>query len=128
MNFAYTRYHRDDFASYLREHVKVRSELSYSQNYFENWGKWIEGGSVGANQLRQMRGQTKLLNLGIGGEFSLFKNIHEFEATDGGWGPFAGLGVQFTHYDPTVYSELGDINDSRSIIPQICRRNIQHWR
>lgn len=120
LNFAYTSYHHDDFASYLREHVKVRSELSYSDTYFQHWGKYIEHSSTStdAMQLRQMRGETKIMNLGFGIEFSLFKDIHEFESSEGGFGPFAGLGMQYSHYEPEVYSKLGSLDDPGVLYPK----------
>lgn len=120
LNFAYTRFHDNDFKSYLREHVKVRSELSYNYTTFQHYGKWIENSnsSVGANQLKQMRGATRVFNLGIGGELSLFKDIHEFESTDGSFSPFVGLGAQISYYDPKVYSLLGSLDDPGVLFPK----------
>lgn len=97
--------------NYFREHFKVRNEFSYSTTNLKHYGEWIEKNSIGANQLKAMRGSTQLLNLGTQLEYN-FKHIHDFENTIGSFNPYISLGAQVSFYTATATSTLGNIEEN----------------
>lgn len=110
---------RANNSTYFNEHFKVRSELSYSTTSFRHFGQWVDQGSnsLGKEQLRAMRGASKLMNLGIQGEFHFVK-IHDFENTIGAFGPYASLGFAYSFYDTEATSTLGPLGTSMTTIPK----------
>lgn len=94
--------------TYFNDHFKLRSELSYNKTDLQHFGRWIEGNSIGVQQLKAMRGSTAVTNVGMQLEFFPL-SIREFTATIGSLAPFISLGGQFSFYDPKAYSTLGPI-------------------
>jgi len=119
MSWAYTRYNGSGLMSHLREHTKVRSELSFTNAKFQNYGKYIQDylTSPDAMQLKAMRGETNVVNLGMGAEYS-FRSIHDYEASDGSFSPFVSLGLQANYYMPKSYSLLGDYSTPGVLFPK----------
>ena len=113
MNFSYTDYLND----YFKEHFKVRSEISYSKTNLKHYGEWVEGNSIGAKQLKAMRGSSQLANLGFQLEFYL-KHIHDFENTIGSFNPYISIGPQISYYTATVSSELGELGNPITTYPK----------
>jgi hypothetical protein len=115
LNFSSGNY-RD---KYFSEHVRVRSELSYQAGDFQHFGQWIEGGNntIGKQQLRAMRGSTKLVNLGAQAEFHIIK-IHSFENFIGSFDPYVSLGALYTFYDVTSTSTMGQLGDPLVTFPK----------
>lgn len=104
---------------FFNEHVRVRSELSLSTANLKHFGKWVDGGNntLGKEQLRAMSGTSKLINLGVQGEFN-FINIHDFENRIGGFGPYVSLGLMYSLYTTKVSSTLGPLGDSATTFPK----------
>lgn len=97
--------------TYFNDHFKLRSELSYNKTELQHFGKYVDPSRTGtiATQLRAMRGSTAVTNIGMQLEFFPL-SIREFTATRGALAPFISLGGQFSFYNPTASSSLGDIN------------------
>jgi hypothetical protein len=114
MNFAY-RADCNCYApeNYFNDHFKVRSELSYNSTQLQHLGKWAEKNSVTGNQLKAMRGEAKLTDLGMQLEYFPF-SIREFSATDGAFAPFIGLGAHYSFYQNGTYSKLGPMDTTIS--------------
>lgn len=106
-----------NFGDYFKDHFKVRTELSYNSTNFRHFGKWVDqnSNSIGAQQLRAMRGSSKMVNLGLQGEFNLI-NIHDFENTIGGFGPYISLGVLYSYYTAEASSTLGPLGTPETTI------------
>jgi outer membrane protein W len=113
MNFSYT----DFVNSYFAEHFKVRNEFSFSKTNLKHYGEWIEKNTVGAKQLKAMKGSTQLINLGFQLEYS-FVHIHDFERTTGSFAPYIGLGPQVSYYTATATSELGKLGNITTTHPK----------
>ena len=94
--------------TFFNDHFKLRSELSYNKTELKHFGEWVDASkqSLGANQLRAMRGSTAVTNVGMQLEFFPF-SIRQFSATPGSLAPFISLGGQFSFFSPTAYSEMG---------------------
>ncbi|MFN3755782.1 MAG: THC0290_0291 family protein [Flavobacterium sp.] len=109
MNFSYSAecncYNQE---TYFNDHFKVRSELSYNKTELQHYGRWVAPNktSIGAEQLRAMRGSTAVTNIGMQLEYFPL-SIREFSATPGKLAPFVSLGGQFSYYNPEAYSTLG---------------------
>ena len=82
LNFTYNSRYNYTPKTFFNNHFKLRSELSYNKTKLEHFGKYVapEKTSVGANQLRAMRGSTSITNLGMQLEF-FPKNIRDYTAT-----------------------------------------------
>ncbi len=110
---------RANYGNYFNDHFKVRTEVSYNSTNFRHFGKWVDQGSnsLGKEQLRAMRGTSKMVNLGFQGEFHFVK-IHDFENTVGAFGPYASLGVLYSFYDAQATSTMGPLGTSATTIPK----------
>jgi hypothetical protein len=97
--------------TYFNDHFKLRSELSYSKTSLKHFGQWVDAShtSLGANQLRAMKGSTAVTNIGMQLEFYPL-SIRDFTSTVGSFAPFFSLGGQFSFYDPQASSDLGPLN------------------
>lgn len=96
--------------TYFSDHFKVRTELSYNKTKLQHFGKWVDPSrtSVVAEQLRNMRGETAITNLGMQLEYFPF-SIRDFMAQDGSFAPFVSLGAQFNYFDPEATSTTGPL-------------------
>lgn len=85
---------------------------------FQHHGKYIEGNSNLAKQLRAMKGTVSMLNLGIQGEY-YFKGLSEFmfPYSDMKWNPYLSLGFKYSIYKNTLESNLGDWRTDITLLP-----------
>ena len=115
LNFS-SKASRDRF---FGEHFRFRSELSYSKTNLQHYGEWVEKTppTKSVEQLKAMRGTTKMLNLGFQLEFTPIK-IHDFENTDGGFSPYASLGFQISYYSAKAASTLGSLGNPTTTYPK----------
>ncbi|WP_281323070.1 THC0290_0291 family protein [Flavobacterium aestivum] len=107
LNFSYT----DNLNMYVKEHFKVRSELSYSKNELQHYGEWVKKTSLAGKQLQAMKGSTQLVSLGFQIEFYPL-NIHDFENTIGSFAPYISIGPQVSYYTTNASSSMGDLGNS----------------
>jgi len=110
MNFSYTAdcncYTPE---TYFNDHFKLRTELSFNKTNFRHEGEWASKQSVFGEQLRAMRGETTVANVGMQLEFYPF-SIREFSYSTGSFAPYVSLGAQYNYYKPKVWSELGPLS------------------
>ena len=97
--------------TYFNDHFKLRSELSYNKTQLQHFGEWVDPDRkrLFNDQLRGMRGETSITNIGMQLEFFPL-SIRDFTATIGSLAPFVSFGGQFSFYDPKAYSILGKLN------------------
>ncbi len=105
--------------TYFNDHFKLRSELSYNKTDFEHFGEWVspEKTSLGARQLRAMKGNTAVTNIGVQLEYFPW-SIRDFTARSGSIGPFVSLGGQFSYYNPEAYSTMGQLGIPQTTFPK----------
>jgi len=117
MNFSYRAecncYTAD---TYFNDHFKLRSELSYNSTKLEHFGEFVERESIFGEQLRAMKGEAKVTDIGMQLEFFPW-SIREFTASQGGWAPFVGLGAHYSFYQNDTYSELGPLGTELTTYP-----------
>lgn len=94
--------------TYFNDHFKLRSELSYNKTDLQHFGEWVDGSkkSLGAQQLRAMRGSTAVTDVGMQLEYFPL-SIRDFTSTIGSWAPFISAGAHFSYYNPKAYSKMG---------------------
>ena len=105
--------------TYFNDHFKVRSELSYNKTKFDHLGEWVspDRTSLGARQLRAMKGNSAVTNVGVQLEYFPF-SIRDFTATSGSLGPFVSLGGQFSYYNTEAYSTMGTLGTPAATFPK----------
>lgn len=106
--------------SFLTEHFKVRSELSFNTTKLEHFGEWVEREKAKnlVQHLRAMHGTSTLVNLGAQVEFSPFMKIHDFENTIGSFSPYLSLGFQVSYYSTKTSSRLGQLGIPLTTYPK----------
>jgi len=105
--------------TYFNDHFKLRSELSYNKTHLEHFGEWVapDKTSLAADQLRAMKGNTAVTNIGMQLEYFPL-SIRDFTARIGSLGPFISAGAQFCYYNAEAYSELGPLGTPLTTYPK----------
>jgi len=118
MNFAY-RAECNCYTpeTYFNDHFKVRTELSYNSTKLEHFGEWADKESLAGNQLKAMKGEAKVTDIGMQLEYFPL-SIREFTATNGSWAPFLGLGAHYSFFSNHTYSELGPLGSPLTTYPR----------
>lgn len=104
----------------LRNHVMLKSEIHYVNNTkLEHHGKWVEGRSSIADQLRAMRGSLNVLSVGANFEYFLFP-LEEFVYPYSHLkiNPFVTFGARYSFYNNNLTSDLGDWKNNRNLLPR----------
>lgn len=105
--------------TYFNDHFKVRSEIDYHITNFDHHGEWVDPDrtSITADQLRAMKGRTKVFD--IGAQLEWFPlSIRDFAAGSYKIAPFGSFGVHWVNFDPEIWSELGPLNTPVSTPPK----------
>jgi len=103
----------------LANHVMIKSEFNIMTTAnFQHHGRYIEGNSELALQLRAMKGSVKLTNFGVQAEY-YFKDLREFmfPFSEIKWNPYLSLGLKYSRYKNTLTSDLGDWRTDISVLP-----------
>lgn len=95
--------------NYFEEHFKLKGEISYTNVKFEHYGRWVEGNSTFAEQLRAMNGSTSIVNVGVEVVWFPFSIKEKLYGAPRELNPYLSFGTQYNHYSPTVKSDLGPI-------------------
>jgi hypothetical protein len=114
MNFSY----KSMSDAYFNEHFKVRSELSFSKTKLNHFGQWVNGTSIGKQQLKAMEGKSTILNLGAQLEYYPLREIHEFEYSIGSVYPYISLGLQYNFYNVQSTSSMGELGTVAATFPK----------
>lgn len=109
LNFAYSAdcncYTIDN---YFNDHFKIRSELDYSWTNLDHFGEIAEKQNTGGEQLRAMKGFTKIYEIGAHLEYYPL-SIRDYTAFAYPISPFISLGANFVSFHPKAYSTLGPL-------------------
>ncbi len=103
--------------SYFNDHFKLRSELSFNSTKLEHFGEFAEKNSTYGEQLKAMKGEAKVTDIGMQLEYYPW-SIRQFTgSTSGSWAPFVGLGAHFSFFQNNTYSELGPLGTLATTYP-----------
>lgn len=102
--------------TYFNDHFKLRSELSYNSTKLEHFGEWADKQTIYGAQLKAMKGEAKVTDLGMQLEYYPL-SIREFTASEGSFAPFIGLGAHFSIFSNDTYSTLGPLGTTATTYP-----------
>ncbi len=119
VNLSYIGYNHYKPENYFDEHFKLRTEISYTKSKFQHYGQWVDNdnNSLGVQQLRSMRGETEITNIGLQLEYYLM-DLHDFENTSSCFNPYVSFGAHYSFYNPKSYSLLGPLDNSFTTLPK----------
>ncbi|GAB7257938.1 hypothetical protein [uncultured Polaribacter sp.] len=104
----------------MRNHLMVKTEIQYVKNTeLEHHGYWASKQSYGGEQLRAMKGSIRMINLGLHLEYFL-RPLEEFvyPYTDISFNPFFTFGIQYSFYNNSLKSDLGDWQEDIAVLPK----------
>ena len=116
VNLSYIGYNNYKPETYFDEHFKLRTEISFTKSQFKHYGSLIDNNrkTTSLEQLRAMRGETDIINIGLQMEYYLI-NVHDFENTTSSLNPYISLGAHYSFFNPKAYSLLGPLEDNTSL-------------
>lgn len=99
---------------FFTKHFRIRTEIDYMRSKLDHFGPVASQNSEGGRQLRAMHGNTQLYQGGLSLEYHFFgiKEARDFAVL---FAPFIGLGVNFVHYQPDAYSDLGPLDSPKVV-------------
>jgi len=100
----------NDRASYMKDHLRLKAEVSYMSTNLVHRGVYAER-SV---RMAAMQGSTKIINIGGQLEFSIF-NFSDLRVLE----PYISAGFYFVNYNPDLESTLGDWRNDPSVLPSV---------
>ena len=114
LSFYGSNYNWRNGASFFSDHFKLKTEISfYTNTNLEHKGSFVENStSAFADQLRAMKGSTKLFNIGTQLEY-YFNNLEDYGLLfndDNKFAPYISAGVQFNSFDPDLTNDNGTLN------------------
>lgn len=115
----YNRTLRWDPNNVLHNHLMVKTELQYVHNTdLEHHGYWASKKTKGGEQLRAMKGDVRMINLGMNLEYYL-RPLEEFvyPYSDISFNPFFTFGIQYSFFNNSVSSDLGDWKQDVTVLP-----------
>jgi hypothetical protein len=116
LSFDETRKRWNDYGSYIKNHFRLKLELSYMSDNFIHRGSYADPNDISleAIKYRAMEGSTKLFNAGGMMEFNLYEFYQQRI-----FNPYLSMGILYSSFDPDLKSKLGDINTDPSLIPAV---------
>ncbi len=128
LSFYGSNYNWRNGASFFSDHFKLKTDVSYYfNNDLEHKGQYIEGTNDFAQKLRDMKGTTKIFNVGTQLEY-YFKNLEDYGLLfndDNKFAPYIGAGLQYSSYTPTLTTSYGngDFVADPTILPDPWQEN-----
>lgn len=105
--------------SSFNQHFMVRNEFAFHTTSLKHYGQWVspEKTSLGAKQLRAMKGSTTVFEVGSHLEYYP-RDLREFSYGGYKLGPFASLGLNVVFFNPKASSSLGPLNTEETTPPK----------
>jgi outer membrane protein W len=97
---------------FFTKHFRLRTEIDYLRSKLDHYGPVASKDNEGGKQLRAMHGNTELFQAGLALEYHFFgiKEARDFAVL---FAPFVSLGVNYVHYNPDAYSDLGPLDNPK---------------
>ncbi len=103
-----------DRTTYLKEHFRLRIELSYMKTNLIHRGKYTQGNTIFTKKYNAMRGTSAIFNYGTQIEYTMF-NMSDGKSLN----PYLSIGFLGNINTPKLESKLGDIKSSPYLIPTV---------
>ena len=114
LSFDNIRKRWNDRTTGLKDHIRLRAEISYMKTNLKQRGKYTQGTSSQTVLYNAMRGTSTMLNYGGQLEYTIF-GISSKQNFD----PYLSIGFLANSNTPQLESELGDINTNPNLIPNV---------
>lgn len=98
----------------LKDHVRLRVELSYMKTNLIHRGQYTQGNSNFTKLYNGMRGTSSIFNYGAQFEYTIF-NMSDNRSLN----PYVSIGFLGNLNTPKLESNLGDIEVSPNLIPSV---------
>lgn len=98
----------------LKDHVRLRVELSYMKTNLIHRGQYTQGNSNFTKLYNGMRGTSSIFNYGAQFEYTIF-NMSDNRSLN----PYISIGFLGNLNTPKLESNLGDIEVSPNLIPSV---------
>ncbi|MCF6348466.1 MAG: outer membrane beta-barrel protein [Flavobacteriaceae bacterium] len=120
LSFYGSNYNWRNGASYFSDHFKLKTEVSYYfNNNLEHKGRFAEQTDSFGDQIRAMKGSTKIFNVGTQLEY-YFKNLEDYGLLfndSNKFAPYISVGFHYNSFDPEVSSDLGNYITNPEVLP-----------
>lgn len=120
LSFYGSNYNWRNGASYFSDHFKLKTEVSYYfNNNLEHKGRFAEQTDSFGDQIRAMKGSTKIFNVGMQLEY-YFNNLEDYGLLfndSNKFAPYISAGFHYNSFDPEVSSDLGNYITNPEVLP-----------
>jgi opacity protein-like surface antigen len=101
-------------------HLAIRNELSIvTKVRLKHHGRYVDGSSIVADQLRAMTGSTQMLSMGFQLEYySRCLKDFLYPWSDWKWNPYVLAGLRYNRFKTDLNSSLGDWRQNPSVLPE----------
>ncbi len=109
----------NDKTTYLKEHIRLRVELSYIQANLIHRGRYTRGNTNFTKLYNAMKGKAQIFNYGLQFEYTLHDMSNQKRVN-----PYISVGFLGNKNTPKLESSLGDINTNPYLIPSVYNNGI----
>jgi len=114
LSFDNIRKRWNDKTTNLKDHIRLRIELSYMQANMIHRGRYTQGNSSFTKKYNAMKGKSQIFNYGLQFEYTLF-NISDQRTIN----PYVSAGFLGNANTPKLESTLGDIKTNTNLVPSV---------
>lgn len=109
----------NDKSQQLKEHLRLKAEVSYMKTGLIHRGAYTEGTSAQTLLYNAMKGTSTTINYGFQLEYTIFNKSddHRFE-------PYVSLGLLGNSNTPELESGLGNIETDPNLIPTVYNNGV----
>lgn len=112
--YDYLRIKWYDRTTHLKDHLRLRLELSYLKTNLIHRGKYTQGNPQFTEFYNAMRGTSNIVNYGLQFEYTLF-NMSDEKIMN----PYVSVGFLGNSNTPKLESTLGNIEENSNLIPNV---------
>jgi len=114
ISYDYLRIKWNDRTTHLKDHLRLRLELSYMKTNLIHRGKYTEGNPSFTELYNAMKGTSTILNYGLQFEYTLFNMSAEKR-----FSPYVSVGFLGNSNTPKLESTIGNIETNPNLIPSV---------
>jgi len=119
ISYDYLRVKWNDRTTYLKDHLRLRLELSYMKTNLIHRGKYTQGNPAFTDFYNAMNGTSTILNYGLQFEYTLFNMSSQKR-----FNPYVSVGFLGNSNSPKLESTLGNIETNPSLIPSVYNNGV----
>lgn len=114
LSFDYQRNKWDNRMANIKDHIRLRAEISYMKSNLVHKGKYTQGSNEQTVLYNAMEGTSTILNYGLQIEYTIFNRSDERR-----FSPYISLGFLGNSNTPKLASSIGNIDSNPNLIPNV---------